>query len=66
MDRPERMRHYNKYANKHDGINWSGVEFPVTVGQGINQFEENNPNVAVNVYELFESKVGRQSCVTPM
>ena len=66
VDRPERMRHYNKYVKNHDGINWSGVEFPVAVGQGINQFEENNPNIAVNVYELFESKVSQQSCVKPL
>ena len=48
MDHPERVCRYNKYLKNHDGINWTGIEFPVAVGQGILQFKENDPHIAIS------------------
>ena len=49
------LQRISKLKPYSDLYNWKGLEFPVTVRQ-IDKFEKNNPDIAVNVLYLHQSK----------
>src|SRR6266853_1180877 len=53
---PERTSNYNWCRNE---FNIDGLEFPITVPDGIRKFEKLNPNIAINIFEYIPIKDSR-------
>ena len=56
---PKRIRLLRPYEKQY---NWKGLEFPVSIKK-IDQFEKNNPGMAVNV--LFSKKKSQKNLYSP-